>query len=209
MVRSTATAGRDSPRGRTQAAAPPAQVAGDEVILLVQNPPAGATQPTACPTWQGHALPGGFGILETTADPCLTREYDFSWMHTSTGNNVGCNLDSLVGTVIYVPVFDCTASYLYAGNPPVPGEDCTMGNGNNAWFHRAGYAAFYLSGYNVNVTSGLPNKHKSLVSNNFPCNGGDRCISGWFVSGQLQSTYPQGPPSGSGYFGTYTISPAG
>ncbi len=55
------------------AATPPAQNAGGEVIMLVQNPPAGATQPTACPTWQGHALPGGFGILETTSDPCVAR----------------------------------------------------------------------------------------------------------------------------------------
>ena len=73
-----------------------------------------------------------------------------------------------------------------------------MGNGSNAYHHRAGYAAFYLSGFNVTVTGSLPNKHKSLVSNNFPCNGGESCISGWFVSGQLQASYIQGPPSGGG-----------
>ena len=73
------------------------------MILLVQNPPTGQTLPTACPTWQGHALPGGFGILETTANPCLARQYPFDWMHTSPGNNVGCNLDTLVGTVLVRP----------------------------------------------------------------------------------------------------------
>jgi hypothetical protein len=204
--------GAGQPAWPAAAATPPAQNAGGEVILLVQNPPAGQTMPTACPTWQGHALPGGFGILETQTsppNPCLAEPYAYDWMHTSPGNNVGCDLAPLVGTVIYVPVFDCTASYLYAGVPPVPGEDCTMGNGSNAWYHRAGYAAFYLSGYNVTVTGSLSNKHKSLVSNQFPCNGGESCISGWFVSGQLQSTYPSGPPSGGGFFGTYTINPAG
>ncbi len=84
-----------------------------------------------------------------------------------------------------------------------------MGNGNNAWYHRAGYAAFYLSGYSITIPSGLPNKRKSLVSNQFPCSSSESCIAGWFVSGQLQSSYPAGPPSGSGYFGTYTINPAG
>jgi hypothetical protein len=201
--------GPGQPPWPAAAATPPAQNPGGEVIMLIQNPPGGQTPPTACPTWQGHALPGGFGILDTTADPCIAQQYPFDWLHTSTGNNVGCNLDNLIGKVLYVPVFDCTASYLYAGNPPVPGEDCTMGNGNNAYYHRAGYAAFYFSGYSVNVTSGLPNKHKSLVSNQFPCNGGDRCIAGWFVSGQLQASYIQGPPSGSGSFGTYTINTAG
>jgi hypothetical protein len=178
--------------------------------MLIQNPPGGQTQPTACPTWQGHALPGGFGILDTTADPCVAKQYANNWLHTSTGNNVGCNLDDLIGTVIYVPVFDCTYTSLPGAEyPPNPAADCSTGNGNNAWYHRVGYAAFYLSGYSVNVTSGLPNKHKSLVSNQFPCNGGDRCISGWFVTGQLQASYISSPPSGSGYFGTFTILTAG
>jgi hypothetical protein len=202
--------GPGQPPWPDEAATPPAQVAGDEIIMLVQNPPGGGTVPTACPTWQGHALPGGFGILDTIpANACIAESYPFDWMHTSPGNNIGCNLDNLVGTVIYVPVFDCTASYQYAGVPPVPGEDCTMGNGNNAWYHRAGYAAFYLSGYSITIPSGLPNKRKSLVSNQFPCSSSESCIAGWFVSGQLQSSYPAGPPSGSGYFGTYTINPAG
>ena len=73
-----------------------------------------------------------------------------------------------------------------AQEPPVNG--CTTGNGSNAYYHRAGYAQFYLSGYSLNVTGGFPNKVKSLVSNQFPCTGGDRCISGWFLKGELTST---------------------
>lgn len=201
--------GTGQPPWPAAAATPPAQTAGGEVIMLIQNPPAGQTQPTACPSWQGHTLPGGFGVLDTTADPCVAKQYQFNWLHTATGNNVGCNLDNLLGKVLHIPVFDCTYTSLPSAEYPPNGADCVTGNGNNAWYHRVGYAAFYLSGYSVNVTSGLPNKHKSLVSDQFPCNGGDRCISGWFVTDQLQASYILGPPSGSGYFGTYTILPAG
>lgn len=197
-----------SPAWPLPALPPPAQLLGQEVILLSQNPPGGATQATPCPNWNGHALPGGFGVLETGSDPCVIKQYDFHWMHTSTGNNIGCDLSAYVGKVINIPIFDCTVD----GNSPPTGESpigtCATGNGNNAWYHRAGFAQFYLSGYSINVTSGLPNKQKSLVSNQFPCNGADRCISGWFLSGQLTATAISGPPSSSG-FGGYGAVPAG
>jgi hypothetical protein len=118
-------------------------------------------------------------------------------------------MDNLLGKVLRIPVFDCTYTSLPSAEYPPNGADCITGNGNNAWYHRVGYAAFYLSGYSVNVTSVLQNRHKSLVNDQFPCNGGDRCISGWFVTDQLEASYIVGPPLGSGYFGTYTILPAG
>ena len=91
----------------------------------------------------------------------------------------------------------------------LPGCRVTPGNGSNAYYHRVGYAAFYLSGYSINVTGGIPNKVKSLVSGNFPCNGGDRCISGWFLTGELSATAISGPPGGAGGFGTFAVVPAG
>jgi Flp pilus assembly protein TadG len=199
--------GAGQPPWPTAAATPPAQIQGQEVILLAQNPPGGATLPTGCPNWSGHALPGGFGILETTSDPCVFVEYPFHWMHTDTGNQTGCDLSALVGKVINLPIFDCTNDSAPGQEPPVNG--CTTGNGSNAYYHRAGYAQFYLSGYALNVSSGIPNKAKSLVSNQFPCSGGDRCISGWFLKGELSSQAISGPPSGSGNFGTYAVVPAG
>ena len=196
-----------SPLWPAAAANPPAQNQGQEIILLAQNPPGGATAPSPCPNWQGHALPGGFGILETTSNPCEFVEYPHHWMHTSTGNNTSCNLDALVGKVINLPIFDCTADSAPGVAPPV--GDCSQGNGNNAYYHRVGYAQFYLSGYSLNVTGGIPNKHKSLVSNQFPCNGGDRCISGWFLAGSLSATAITGPPGGAGSFGLVAAIPAG
>ena len=86
---------------------------------------------------------------------------------------------------------------------------CDTGNGDNAYFHRAGYAAFYLSGYNMNVTGGIPNFRRSLVSGNKPCGNPNTCISGWFVTGELNASTVSGPPTGQGYFGAYAIVPVG
>lgn len=200
--------GAGQPAWPTAAATPPAQNVGQEVILLAQNPPGGATPATPCPSWNGHALPGGFGVLETIAgDPCKFVEYPHHWMHTSTGNNMECNLYNYVGKVISIPIFDCTNDTAPGVAPPVNG--CTAGAGNNAYYHRAGFAQFYLSGYSLNVTGSFANYRPSLVSGTRPCNGADRCISGWFLSGELSATTISGPPSGSGYFGSFAVVPAG
>lgn len=202
--------GSGQPAWPAAAATPPAQNPGGEVILMLQNPPGGATMPSPCPNWQGHALPGGFGSLETTADPCEVKSYDFHWMHTNPGSSISCDLSTRVGTVVNLPVFNCTSDYLPANdNIPPAGGDCTQGNGSNGWYHRVGWAQFYLSGYAMTTTGSIANKVKSLVSNNYPCNGSESCISGWFVTGTLSATSISGPPSGSGYFGSPAVLPAG
>lgn len=191
-------------------AAPPTQNPGGEVVLLIQNPPGGHTPPTSCPTWQGHALPGGFGLLESVSgQPCTLKEYNFNWMHTDTGNQTSCDLSSLVGKVISLPVFDCTDDGLpgVAGIPPAGNATCDQGNGSNAWFHRQGYAYFYLSGYSVTTAGGVPNKVKSVNPNfnSFPCSSSESCISGWFVQGELKDAPLGDPLGGAGDFGTYTF----
>jgi hypothetical protein len=197
-------------------AAPPAQNLGGEVILLVQNPPGGATPASACPAppssgaWSGHALPGGFGLLETLpGQPCEIKEYAYHWMSTDPGSSTGCDIEQFVGKVVNIPIFDCTASGLPTSEPPV--GTCTAGSGSHAHYHRAGYAAFYLSGYNLTTTGSVLNKKKSVNPNfnAFPCSGPNRCISGWFLNGSLSATAIAGPPSGPGYFGTFTAVPAG
>jgi hypothetical protein len=134
-------------------------------------------------------------------------EYPHHWMKTDTGNSTSCDLSSFVGKVINLPIFDCTDTVAPGVGPA--GLPCDTGNGSNAYYHRAGYAAFYLSGYKLNVTSGIPNQHKSLVSNQFPCNGPYRCLSGWFVTGELSATAISGPPGGPGGFGAFAVVPAG
>lgn len=200
--------GAGQPGWPAAAVAPPAQLQGQEVILLAQNPPGGATPATPCPTWNGHALPGGFGTLETEpTDACKFVEYSHHWMHTSTGNNTGCNLANYVGKVISIPIFDCTNTTAPGVAPPVNG--CTTGAGNNAFYHRAGFAQFYLSGYSVNVTGPIDNFRNSIRSGIRPCNNPNKCISGWFLSGELSATSLSGPPGGGGFFGSFAVVPAG
>ena len=199
-----------SPAWPDPAAAPPAQNPGDEVIFMLQNPPSGQTPPPPCPSWNGHTLPGGFGILETDTTDCDVKQYNFGWVHTDPGSSVDCDLSSYVGKVVNIPVFDCTASSLpsSAGIPPA-GGDCTEGNGSNSWYHVAGWAQFYLSGFRMTTTAGVPNGTKSLVNNQWACGGSEACISGWFLQGSLNATSISGPISGPGYFGSYTTLPAG
>lgn len=197
----------------------PGAVAGGEVVLLVQNPPAGHAAPAACPTWNGHVLPGGFSILETAGgDPCKARSYPFSWYHTNPGSSTSCDLSQFVGKVVSIPVFTCTLLDL-----PSPGRNanestdpCDTGNGTNTWYWTPGFARFYLSGYSVTTAGGVPNRKRSINPNNTlppnanPCSTSESCLSGWFVSGSLaQATGISGPPSGSGFFGSYAVVPAG
>jgi hypothetical protein len=195
---------------------PPSYNVGQEVILVLQG--TAATTP-ACPAppgsgaWSGHALPGGFGNVKTTSDPCQADVKAFHWVQSDTGNNTSCDLSQYVGKVVQLPVFDCTTTAYPSAEPPI--GTCDTGNGTGAWYHLAGYASFYISGYDFNVVSGLPNKVKSVNPNfnQFPCPtgpawAGARCMSGWFVSGELkEATSISAPPSGG--FGTYVVLPSG
>jgi hypothetical protein len=199
------------PAWPTAAATPPAQNLGQEIILMLANPPSGQVAPSPCPNWQGHALPGGFGMLEhTSASSCEVKVYPNDWLHTDPGSSVSCDLSAAVGTIVNLPVFDCTHDSLppSAVIPPA-GGDCTLGGGSNSWYHKQGWTQFYLSGYHMTTTGSIPNGHKSLVSNQFPCNGGESCISGWFVTGSLSTGTISGPPGGPGSFGSPVVQSAG
>jgi hypothetical protein len=156
--------------GTGQPAYPPAST--ERVLLTAKNV-------TACSTWNGHNAPGGFGgVDEGTSTICSATVPANGWLQTDPGNNAPCTGDTptlanLVGTVVYLPIFDCMT------NSPVTitaGTDCASGNGNNLYYHVTGFAAFFISGY---FFSG--DKVKSLLTGNYPCSGSDRCLSGWFV----------------------------
>jgi hypothetical protein len=180
--------------------------------------------------YQGKDTAGGFGWLSSTN--CLaTIDVDSTgnhyWANIDTGNNVpnSCKnvLDALHGTVLDVPIFDCLVRN-NGGAPtggPASQTSCSPGSagGSQTWYHLAGFAKFYLSGNKLTNSTA----QNSLVNNVMPCSpsspnpGGanpwsgnaGRCISGWFVSGELTSpSIGLGGPAG-GNFGTYTVLPAG
>ena len=189
------------PLGATTPATP-----GQEIVITLQG---GPHMPAACANWQGHDVAGGFGYLSAVG--CNATLSTGNWVQVDTGNSLpGCDLAPYWQKVIYLPVFDCVMRSLSApsGAPPTsPADVCNYGTGNNTWYHLAGWAKFYLSGYKI----GGSNEKASPASGSVPCSGGDRCISGWFLEGVLQNAPVAGPPPppGSPGFGTYAIQPAG
>jgi hypothetical protein len=114
----------------------------------------------------------------------------------------------LAGQVIYIPVFDCLQ-----GSPITitSGTDCTgltganKASGNNTYYHIAGYAAFYVTGWYFSNTT-----QASIKSGSAPCANGDRCISGWFLKDLIQEGDLQPPaPGGTPNFGLNVVKPVG
>lgn len=195
---------------------PPNYNVGNEVVLVVQNPPSGQTPPALCPTFQGHALPGGFSVLKTVSgDNCKIDLQPDQWVQTDPGNSTQCDLSSFVGKVVTIPVFDCT-NLSDPGVNSIAGLTCDTGTGNNAWYHVVSKAKFYLSGYGVTVSGGTrnqinsinPNSSTTLPNNANPCANNVTCISGWFTTGVAGGGGGGiGPPSN--YFGAYVVAPVG
>jgi hypothetical protein len=154
--------------------------------------------PTTCQTWNGHSAPGGFYAIND-GNTCTTSVALDGWISGNPGNDNPCkgmkiNGATLRGKIVHIPVYDC----MYGKNPPATitgSTDCDSGNGSHVNYHIAGYAAFYVTGWKL---SG--DEEPSIRSGSVPCNGGDRCISGWFTKdlvseGELVAPDPSGPPN--------------
>jgi Flp pilus assembly protein TadG len=134
--------------------------------------------PTGCPSsTSGFNLPGGFGWLDSGND-CQTTTIANGWVNSDPGvsaSSCADQLAALVGTLLYLPVFDQAT-----------------GTGSGGQYHIKGFAAFYLSGYV------LPGAHPTTV--NPPgtvtkCKGSDKCIYGWFSQGLSPTGGTIGGPS--------------
>lgn len=174
------------------------------------NVPASKKNPELCKNFNGHDQPGGFGFLETTADPCVVRKFgNGDWYHADPGSSVRCDLSARVGTVVTIPVFSCTLENVPpGGGPPDAAAVCEdVANGTHAYYYAQGYARFFLSGYDVTTASSIPNKVRSVLTGKFPvCPGGQSCITGWFVTGIGDGGLGGGS---GGTFGQIGVQPAG
>lgn len=174
------------------------------------NVPASRRNPSPCPNFNGHDQPGGFGFLETTSDPCVVRTFgNGNWYHADPGHSVSCDPSRLVGTVVTLPVFSCTMpSVPVGGGPPSASATCMDGTGGtHAYYYAMSYGRFFLTGYDVVTTAGIPNKVRSIVTGRFPnCPGGQSCITGWFVTGIGDGGIQTGT---EGTFGQIAVQPAG
>ncbi len=141
------------------------------------------TDDGTCPGGGGGAyadLPGGFGWLDGGAG-CEVQVSTGGTAAAKPGVSSGACVDAVasrVGTVLYLPVFSDA-----------------WGNGANGTYRVAGFAAFYLSGYNL--PGAHPNKVASPVGGHL-CTGVDKCIYGWFTQGLVPAPATIGPGPGMG-----------
>lgn len=131
----------------------------------------------------GADLPGGFGWLQTGSSSCDAVIND-GWINDSTGNSIPnvCKtvLPTLVGSIVYLPVFD-NANGL---------------TGANGSYHVAGFAAFYLTGYSF-----PSDRRDSIASGTRFCTPSQSCIYGWFT----QALAPTGGSGGGTVRGTSIV----
>ena len=187
--------------------------AAREIVILLHDP---GDAGQGC-DWNGKDTAGGFGWVD--GDGCSVNVQNGNWVKINTGSDTPrtCKdqLPGLVGTTVSVPVFNCIVND--RGTPtgnwedwsPVPNCDPTtrLSGGANSWYYIEGWAKFYVSGYQFSgdrQPSLMPGGHS--VCSTAP-GGGDRCLFGWFLKGELDAEAID--TSGGTDFGTFTILPAG
>jgi Flp pilus assembly protein TadG len=115
---------------------------------------------TGCTGPSHNIVPGGFAYLDTDAAKCAaTTGLGGRWF-SSTGNSVpsACStadFSKWVGQTVLLPLFEESGA-----------------TGSNAWYRIYGYAAFKLTGYSLGGQYDTSPK---------PCNGNERCVSGYFT----------------------------
>jgi hypothetical protein len=97
------------------------------------------------------------------------------WADDKTGNSppASCNMRTLLGTTVYLPIFDNINDL----------------SGSNGEYHVKYLVAFYLTGYNV-----PSDRPPSVATGRQYCTPSQTCIYGWFTSGLL----PVGTTTGGG-----------
>ncbi|HET7474528.1 MAG TPA: pilus assembly protein TadG-related protein [Dermatophilaceae bacterium] len=145
-----------------------------EIALALNSAPN-----AACSSWAGHDYPGGFGWLTHTSSCAVSVDAN-GWVGASTGigagNDCGDTIEAKVGSVVYVPVFDCIddSKNFCPGITP---------SGSNSWYHIKGLAAFYITAVEVTgqVKANLPGYPTSTARAACATKGGGKCFYGWFV----------------------------
>ena len=198
--------------------APPWPSTAHEQAVILQQTKGDKKPIPECETFNGHDTPGGFGYL--TGDGCTSQVTSDSWAQGETGNNAkDCDISTLWKKVIQIPVFDCMQNGSDPKPSGAPTGDCNDyatdgGTGAKNWYHIAGWASFYVSGFQ---TGGLGASAERSVLTNKTCKSftpgsgsSDRCLMGWFVSGVLADSPIVGPPTSGGIdLGTYALALAG
>lgn len=137
--------------------------------------------------------PGGVGWLDMSQVGCPGNNLDdwvrvpcnesFEipvWLPTQSGNtnSIDSALQTHVGAVVLIPLFDATCRDVPSTGLPA---DCTdPGQGNNIWYHIPEFAAFLLKEVHVQGS----NEMECNAPPGQPMGGGNgatSCLKGWFV----------------------------
>jgi Flp pilus assembly protein TadG len=141
----------------------------------------------------GWQLPGGFGFLDDPNNDC-TMTVD---VKNTYADRTGVPVKSDCITKLQTAATSHTVLYL-------PIYDGTQASGGNGMYHLAGFAAFVLTGGDINGQGGGFSQ-ASTISGKHYCSGGtDKCLYGFFTQGLV----PSGTPGGTN-FGTSVVSLAG
>lgn len=119
-----------------------------------------SSETVGCTGPSNLVVPGGFAYLDTPPGECEAASARNERSYSSTGNTppsvcTPAYLESWVGRTVLLPLFDSSGD-----------------TGTNAWYHVFGYAAFHITGYHFGGQFSTDNK---------PCHGNDRCVSGYFT----------------------------
>lgn len=151
---------------------PPYPAASREVTLKLH-----ATQDVGtCPSSGGAYadLPGGFGWLNSVS--CVATIAGDGTVPADPGVSAAACPDVLpsnVGKILFLPV-----------------HSQTWGSGAGGTYRISGFAAFYLTGYNMPAAH--PNHVDSPVGGRL-CRGSDKCIYGFFTQALVPTPGPIGP----------------
>jgi len=138
--------------------------------------------------WNGHDFAGGFGWLchdsgctPPAASTCSITTSD-GWVDANTGNGAGndcrAEIEAAVGTVIFIPVFDCINPNKNNCPDPVGVEKST---GTHTYYHIQGYAAFFLTAVeDGSITKSLSGYPTAASTTACSAKGG-KCLFGWFL----------------------------
>lgn len=155
---------------------------------------------TTCPaTPPGGDAAGSFGWLSDTDASCSVTTTTSDTGELGHENQPGNTVPAVCkrgefpqpGETVYIPVYD---EFL------VGGDAAGRGGGQRVWYHLHGYAAFYVTGYNLQLGGGAD--RRSIVTGSYPCDGQKRCFSGFFTRGLAPTTGTVG--SGPSYGATIT-----
>lgn len=184
--KATGSGGAFRPLPPYDSATNPANPAWETVVQF------NAINGTDC-TWNGHDFPGGFGWLchdgsctPPAASSCSITTSSEGWVDAITGfgggNDCKDDIEKAVGTVAYVPVFDCINPNKNFCPNPVGVE---KSNGTHTYYHIQGYAAFFVTAVQIGTISKVwpgvpPNTYPTAASTTL-CGPGGKCLFGWFV----------------------------